>query len=115
MAAKMPTYITLKDVKKRWGQGQEDIFPVTQFEKLRQSEVRLARSGGMDRYSFGGGFEPFHKRFACPVIIAGGVASQIPALDDLVGKWSASAWIGGLLNRGQGDGVGVQKSLRGLI
>jgi REP element-mobilizing transposase RayT len=34
LAAKMPTYITLKDVKKRWGLGQEDIFPVTQFEKL---------------------------------------------------------------------------------
>ncbi len=34
LAAKMPTYITLKDVKKRWGNGQEDIFPVCQFEKL---------------------------------------------------------------------------------
>ena len=34
VAAKMPTYVTLKDVKKRWGHGQEDIFPVTQFEKL---------------------------------------------------------------------------------
>jgi hypothetical protein len=34
MAARMPTYITLKDVKKRWGKGQEDVFPVTQFEKL---------------------------------------------------------------------------------
>jgi UTP--glucose-1-phosphate uridylyltransferase len=34
IAAKMPTYITLKEVKKRWGHGQEDIFPVTQFEKL---------------------------------------------------------------------------------
>ena len=34
LAAKMPTYITIKDVKKRWGHGQEDIFPVTQFEKL---------------------------------------------------------------------------------
>ena len=34
MAARMPTYITLKDVKKRWGHGQEDIFPVAQFEKL---------------------------------------------------------------------------------
>ncbi len=34
MAARMPTYITLKDVKKRWGQGQEDVFPVAQFEKL---------------------------------------------------------------------------------
>jgi hypothetical protein len=34
MAARMPTYITIKDVKKRWGKGQEDIFPVAQFEKL---------------------------------------------------------------------------------
>jgi hypothetical protein len=34
MAARMPTYITLKDVKKRWGHGQEDIMPVCQFEKL---------------------------------------------------------------------------------
>jgi hypothetical protein len=34
LAARMPTYITLKEVKKRWGKGQEDIFPVTQFEKL---------------------------------------------------------------------------------
>jgi hypothetical protein len=34
LAARMPTYITIKDVKKRWGRGQEDIFPVTQFEKL---------------------------------------------------------------------------------
>ena len=34
IAARMPTYITIKDVKKRWGKGQEDIFPVSQFEKL---------------------------------------------------------------------------------
>ncbi|MGC6564938.1 MAG: UTP--glucose-1-phosphate uridylyltransferase [Akkermansiaceae bacterium] len=34
VAARLPTYITLKDVKKRWGNGQEDVFPVTQFEKL---------------------------------------------------------------------------------
>jgi hypothetical protein len=34
IAARMPTYVTLKDVKKRWGHGQEDIFPVAQFEKL---------------------------------------------------------------------------------
>jgi len=34
VAALMPTYITLKDVKKRWGKGQEDIFPVAQFERL---------------------------------------------------------------------------------
>jgi hypothetical protein len=34
LAARIPTYITIKDVKKRWGKGQEDIFPVVQFEKL---------------------------------------------------------------------------------
>ena len=34
LAAKMPTYITIKDVKKRWGKGQEDIYPIAQFEKL---------------------------------------------------------------------------------
>ncbi|HSG16372.1 MAG TPA: UTP--glucose-1-phosphate uridylyltransferase [Anaerolineae bacterium] len=34
LAARMPTYITIKDVKKRWGKGHEDIFPVAQFEKL---------------------------------------------------------------------------------
>ena len=34
LAVRMPTYITLKDVKKRWGHGQEDVFPVAQFEKL---------------------------------------------------------------------------------
>lgn len=31
---RLPTYITLKEVKKRWGNGQEDVFPVSQFEKL---------------------------------------------------------------------------------
>ncbi len=34
MAAKVPTYVTLKEVKKRWVHGQEDILPVAQFEKL---------------------------------------------------------------------------------
>jgi UDP-N-acetylglucosamine pyrophosphorylase len=34
MARQIPTYITLKEVKKRWGKGQEDVYPVTQFEKL---------------------------------------------------------------------------------
>ncbi|MBC2608234.1 UTP--glucose-1-phosphate uridylyltransferase [Pelagicoccus albus] len=34
VALRLPTYLTLKDVKKRWGEGQEDIFPVSQFEKL---------------------------------------------------------------------------------
>ena len=34
MAARMSTYVTLKDVKKGWGKAQVDIYPVTQFEKL---------------------------------------------------------------------------------
>jgi UDP-N-acetylglucosamine pyrophosphorylase len=34
LAARLPTYVTLKDVKKRWGHGQEDVFPVAQWEKL---------------------------------------------------------------------------------
>ncbi|RPJ50726.1 MAG: UTP--glucose-1-phosphate uridylyltransferase, partial [Acidobacteria bacterium] len=34
LSSRMPTYVTLKDVKKRWGYGQEDVYPVTQFEKL---------------------------------------------------------------------------------
>jgi hypothetical protein len=42
LAARMPTYITLKDVKKRWGRGQEDVFPVTQFEKLWGDMTALA-------------------------------------------------------------------------
>ncbi|MDC0313086.1 UTP--glucose-1-phosphate uridylyltransferase, partial [Verrucomicrobiales bacterium] len=33
-SSRLPTYITLKEVKKRWGHGQEDIFPVAQFERL---------------------------------------------------------------------------------
>ncbi|MCU0781385.1 MAG: UTP--glucose-1-phosphate uridylyltransferase, partial [Akkermansiaceae bacterium] len=44
MAARMPTYITLKDVKKRWGHGQEDVFPVCQFEKLW---VDMSAYGGL--------------------------------------------------------------------
>jgi hypothetical protein len=34
LAMRVPTYITIKDVKKRWGKGQEDVYPVCQFEKL---------------------------------------------------------------------------------
>ncbi len=34
MSRRMPTYVTIKDVKKRWGLGQEDVYPVAQFEKL---------------------------------------------------------------------------------
>lgn len=42
LAARMPTYVTLKEVKKRWGQGQEDVFPVAQFEKLWGDMTGLA-------------------------------------------------------------------------
>jgi hypothetical protein len=34
VALRMPTYITLKNVKKRWGKGQEDVYPTLQYEKL---------------------------------------------------------------------------------
>jgi antitoxin component HigA of HigAB toxin-antitoxin module len=43
LAARMPTYVTLKDVKKRWGHGQEDVFPVAQFEKLWGDMTALLR------------------------------------------------------------------------
>lgn len=33
-AERIPAYLTLKEVKKRWGRGQEDIFPVLQFERI---------------------------------------------------------------------------------
>ncbi|WP_421827778.1 UTP--glucose-1-phosphate uridylyltransferase [Larkinella sp.] len=34
VAHRIPTYVTTKDVKYRWGHGQEDIYPVAQIEKL---------------------------------------------------------------------------------
>jgi UDP-N-acetylglucosamine pyrophosphorylase len=30
----IPTYVTIKNVKYVWGNGQEDVYPVAQFEKL---------------------------------------------------------------------------------
>jgi hypothetical protein len=42
LSTRLPTYITLKDVKRRWGHGQEDVFPVTQFEKLWSDMTALA-------------------------------------------------------------------------
>ena len=42
LSTRMPSYITLKDVKKRWGKGQEDVFPVAQFEKLWGDMTSLA-------------------------------------------------------------------------
>ncbi|MHC4943772.1 MAG: UTP--glucose-1-phosphate uridylyltransferase [Planctomycetota bacterium] len=38
---RMPTYVTIKEVKLIWGAGQEDIFPVAQFEKLWGDMSRL--------------------------------------------------------------------------
>jgi hypothetical protein len=46
VAARMPTYVTLKDVKKRWGHGQEDILPVAQFEKLWGDMTALPEMDG---------------------------------------------------------------------
>jgi UDP-N-acetylglucosamine pyrophosphorylase len=34
IARRMPSYVTIKEVKYRWGHGQEDIYPVAQIEKL---------------------------------------------------------------------------------
>jgi hypothetical protein len=34
LAARLPTYVTLKEVKRRWGNAQEDVLTVAQFEKL---------------------------------------------------------------------------------
>ncbi|MFO0925894.1 MAG: hypothetical protein U0736_02515 [Gemmataceae bacterium] len=42
LAGRMPTYVTLKEVKKRPGHGQEDVYPVCQFEKLWGDMTALA-------------------------------------------------------------------------
>lgn len=42
LSQRLKTYVTIKDVKKRWGRGQEDIFPVSQFEKLWGDMTALA-------------------------------------------------------------------------
>lgn len=42
LAARLPTYLTLKEVKRRWGNAQEDVFPVAQFEKLWGDMTALA-------------------------------------------------------------------------
>jgi len=42
MAQRVPTYVTIKDVKRRWGHGQEDVYPVAQFEKLWSDMTALA-------------------------------------------------------------------------
>ena len=45
LAMRMPTYVTLKDVKKRWGNGQEDIMSVLQWEKLWGDMTTLPEAG----------------------------------------------------------------------
>ena len=42
MARRMPTYVTIKEVKRRWGHGQEDVYPVAQFEKLWSDMTALS-------------------------------------------------------------------------
>jgi UDP-N-acetylglucosamine pyrophosphorylase len=42
MAQRISTYVTIKEVKYRWGHGQEDIYPVTQIEKLWSDMSGLA-------------------------------------------------------------------------
>ena len=48
---RIPTYVTIRDVKKRWGHGQEDVFPVSQFEKLWGDMTRLPEVSIEDRKS----------------------------------------------------------------
>ena len=38
---RIPTYVTIKNVKYVWGSGQEDVYPVAQFEKLWGDMTRL--------------------------------------------------------------------------
>ncbi len=42
VAARVPTYVTIKDAKRRWGHAQEDVYPVAQFEKLWSDMTGLA-------------------------------------------------------------------------
>lgn len=42
LAQRVPTYVTIKNVKRRWGHGQEDVYPVAQFEKLWSDMTALS-------------------------------------------------------------------------
>jgi galactokinase/mevalonate kinase-like predicted kinase len=42
VAERVPTYVTIKEVKRRWGHGQEDVYPVAQFEKLWSDMTALS-------------------------------------------------------------------------
>ena len=41
-AQRMPSYVTIKEVKYRWGHGQEDVYPVAQIEKLWSDMTALS-------------------------------------------------------------------------
>lgn len=45
IAQRMPTYVTVKEVKRRWGNGQEDVYPVAQCEKLWSDMTALIPAG----------------------------------------------------------------------
>jgi hypothetical protein len=45
LAARLPTYLTLKDLKRRWGNAQVDVFPVAQFEKFWGDMTALSDCG----------------------------------------------------------------------
>ena len=97
LAARMPTYITIKDVKKRWGQGQEDIFPVTQFEKLWGDMTALA---GID------------SRFVVAPRMRGQQLKEVAQLDGWVRDGSA-AYVEGLCEWGSYASLGSPGSAGG--
>lgn len=77
---RIPTYVTIKNVKYVWGSGQEDVYPVAQFEKLwgdmtrlkdlKTNYVAVSRYRGqqlkepsqLDRWLIDGSFEYVRKR-----------------------------------------------------
>ena len=77
---RIPTYVTIKNVKYIWGSGREDVYPVAQFEKLwgdmtvlkdlKINYVAVSRYRGrqlkepsrLDRWLIDGSFEYVRKR-----------------------------------------------------
>ncbi len=76
----IPTYVTIKNVKYIWGSGQEDVYPVAQFEKLwgdmtvlkdlkinyvavsRYRGQQLKEPSQLDRWLIDGSFEYVKKK-----------------------------------------------------
>lgn len=52
IAAQMPTYLTLKESKKRWGRGQEDVYPILQFERLWGDMTAFLERSGDNQVDF---------------------------------------------------------------